>query len=139
MVITGVVHEHAYVDVPCCTYIYGEKNGLPTTACLKKFVCMQAPKKADDELHAALVLLLRYVHTTWRAAHFTDERRGAVAGLPSESNPYVFNGDFVDRGSWSAEVIMTLLAYKCLYPNSVHLTRGNHETVRVCAHLLYWL
>lgn len=33
----------------------------------------------------------------------------------------------MDRGSWSAEVILTLLAFKCLYPQGMHLTRGNHE------------
>jgi serine/threonine-protein phosphatase 5 len=48
-------------------------------------------------------------------------------GLPSETNPYLFNGDFVDRGSFSCEVIITLLAFKALYPNHVHLSRGNHE------------
>ncbi|XRA98754.1 serine/threonine-protein phosphatase [Pycnococcus provasolii] len=49
-------------------------------------------------------------------------------GEPSPTNPYLFNGDFVDRGSWSCEVIMTLLAWKVVYPDSMHLTRGNHET-----------
>ena len=92
-------------------------------------------------------------------------------GLPSLSNPYVFNGDFVDRGahlpgtqasglislidtkhpfsvcsmahrytkihtafmqliaagSWSVEVILTLMAWKVVHPDSVHLIRGNHE------------
>jgi len=51
-----------------------------------------------------------------------------INGLPSETNPYLFNGDFVDRGSFSVEVIFTLLAFKVLYPEHMHLTRGNHET-----------
>lgn len=49
-------------------------------------------------------------------------------GYPSPENPYLFNGDFVDRGSFSVEVILTLLAFRAWDPASLHLTRGNHES-----------
>ncbi|XP_015575452.2 serine/threonine-protein phosphatase 5 isoform X1 [Ricinus communis] len=49
-------------------------------------------------------------------------------GLPSEENPYLFNGDFVDRGSFSLEVILTLFAFKCMCPTAMYLSRGNHES-----------
>ncbi|XP_034290211.1 serine/threonine-protein phosphatase with EF-hands 1 [Pantherophis guttatus] len=48
-------------------------------------------------------------------------------GLPSEENPYVFNGDFVDRGKNSMEILIILFAFLLVYPNHFHLNRGNHE------------
>ncbi|QIX02042.1 hypothetical protein AMS68_007559 [Peltaster fructicola] len=49
-------------------------------------------------------------------------------GFPSATHAYLFNGDFVDRGSWSTEIALLLYAYKCLFPNNFYLNRGNHET-----------
>lgn len=51
-----------------------------------------------------------------------------INGLPSPTNPYLFNGDFVDRGSFSVECIFTLFGFKLLYPDSFFLSRGNHES-----------
>jgi len=48
-------------------------------------------------------------------------------GWPSEDNRFLFNGDFVDRGSYSVEIMVILLAFKLALPKHFFLSRGNHE------------
>jgi len=52
-------------------------------------------------------------------------------GGPSERTSFLFNGDFVDRGRHGLEVVLTLFCYMLLYPDTVHLNRGNHECDRL--------
>lgn len=49
-------------------------------------------------------------------------------GWPTEEHAYLFNGDFVDRGSWSTEVAILLYLLKLRFPTTLLLNRGNHET-----------
>ncbi|KAF8348343.1 phosphoprotein phosphatase [Amanita rubescens] len=51
----------------------------------------------------------------------------SLTGEPSEQHYLLMNGDLVDRGSWSVEVILTAFAYKWLYPRYMYINRGNHE------------
>jgi serine/threonine-protein phosphatase 5 len=104
----------------------------------RKFV-IQILLKLKDMLCALPSLLRISLPSDDPDAHFTvcGDTHGqfydvcnifSLNGLPSESNPYLFNGDFVDRGSFSFEVVMTLFAMKLVYPQHVHLLRGNHES-----------
>ena len=52
----------------------------------------------------------------------------ALNGQPGQENVYLFNGDFIDRGSFSCEVIIALLACKVAYPQHFFMSRGNHES-----------
>lgn len=47
----------------------------------------------------------------------------SLTGEPSDSHCLLMNGDLVDRGSWSVEVILTAFAYKCLFSHLLPFRR----------------
>lgn len=51
----------------------------------------------------------------------------SLTGEPSKDHILLMNGDLVDRGSWSVEVILTAFALKWLFPERMFINRGNHE------------
>ncbi|KAH7090068.1 serine/threonine specific protein phosphatase [Auriculariales sp. MPI-PUGE-AT-0066] len=53
-----------------------------------------------------------------------------VGGSCPETN-YLFMGDFVDRGYFSVETFLLLLALKVRYPDRISLIRGNHESRQI--------
>jgi len=89
--------------------------------------CVQIPTPADGckltvvgDLHGSLNDLIEI---------FENQ-----TGWPSETNQYIFNGDFVDRGNHGIEVFFVLLAFKVAYPKHVTLIRGNHEDLDINCH-----
>ena len=54
-------------------------------------------------------------------------------GLPCAERPYLFNGDFVDRGPCGAECILTLFAFQQACPKHVHLS-GQPRTFSQFSH-----
>jgi len=53
-----------------------------------------------------------------------------IGGACPETN-YLFLGDFVDRGFYSVETFLLLLALKVRYPDRITLIRGNHESRQI--------
>lgn len=50
-----------------------------------------------------------------------------LTGEPTEAHALLMNGDLVDRGSWSVEVILTAFAFKCTFrPNCMTLVGLTH-------------
>merc|ERR1719499_1878403 len=53
-----------------------------------------------------------------------------VGGQIPDQN-YLFMGDFVDRGYYSVETFLLLLALKVRHPDRIALIRGNHESRQI--------
>ncbi len=78
----------------------------------------QAPVKVFGDIHGQIVDLLQFFKIYGAPSHRTGDINFCQ---------YVFNGDFVDRGAYSLEVLTLLLCLKIRYHPRVTLIRGNHE------------
>ena len=94
---------------------------LTATALLRKdatLVEVDAPVKIFGDIHGQIFDLVQMFRLYGTPSH----RIGDI-----NICNYVFAGDFVDRGSYSLEVLLTLLCLKVRYHPHVTLLRGNHE------------
>lgn len=48
-------------------------------------------------------------------------------GIPPSVN-YLFMGNYINKGPCSVEVLLGVICLKVLFPENVHLLRGNHES-----------
>ena len=48
-----------------------------------------------------------------------------MLGNPSPERPYLFNGDYVDRGSQGVEILLVLFAWKIANEKCIYINRGN--------------
>ena len=91
---------------------------VPILKAEDSLVSVPFPARLYGDIHGNLPDLVQFFNRyAW-----PDKRKGDILSMN-----YVFIGDFVDRGSFSVEVVALLFSLKLLYPTRVHLVRGNHE------------
>lgn len=85
---------------------------------------VKAPLKIFGDIHGQFTDLMTFFDL-YGTPHENGEKKDI------EHYDYIFLGDFVDRGSHSLETICLLLSLKVLYPEQIHLIRGNHEDSQI--------
>ena len=82
------------------------------------------PKSLQLDLQNNQLIVIGDTHGTIEIIEYVFN----TFGHPEDNSPiYVFNGDYVDRGSNSIENFLYIAALKVTYPNKIFMTRGNHE------------
>ncbi|GAN04813.1 Ser/Thr protein phosphatase 4 catalytic subunit [Mucor ambiguus] len=82
-------------------------------------------------INALFSLLDLWRYPCGRLGQFHDLKELFRVGGECPDTNYLFMGDFVDRGYYSVETFLLLLALKVRYPDKITLIRGNHESRQI--------
>ncbi|EZG70504.1 serine/threonine-protein phosphatase [Gregarina niphandrodes] len=95
-----------------------------------KFLCERASELLSEEANvqrvSSPITICGDIH-----GQFYDLLELFRVGGDVPATNYLFLGDFVDRGFFSVETFLLLLALKVRYPDRVALIRGNHESRQI--------
>lgn len=98
-----------------CLHIIRRVSAM--TSCEPNLLRLQDPITVVGDIHGQYYDLMKLLE---------------IGGDP-DSTQYLFLGDFVDRGSFSIEVLLLLYALKLCHPRRIWLLRGNHECRQMTA------
>lgn len=105
-------------------------NHLTLEGLLSRELLLDIVKKAQDLFHGEPNMLKLNDPITIvgdiHGQYYDLVKLFEVGGGPGDTQ-YLFLGDYVDRGSFSVEVVALLYATKIRYPKRVRMLRGNHE------------
>ncbi|KAG8010791.1 Serine/threonine-protein phosphatase with EF-hands 1 [Nibea albiflora] len=105
----------------------GEQDQIKNEICRdidwERYFCYRSIEVPDSYTGPHLTFPMTFCGVSKLVEAFKHKQNG----LPSSDKPYVFNGDYVDRGKNSLEILLILFGFLLVYPNDVHLNRGNHE------------
>lgn len=93
---------------------------------LPNVVEVSRQKDLSNSAFRGQVTVIGDLHGQFRDLETLLDRNGLI-GTPSPHNQIIVNGDMIDRGDMSIEILAVLMVYVLLEPGSVHLLRGNHE------------
>jgi serine/threonine-protein phosphatase 4 catalytic subunit len=106
------------------------KNCEPLNESEVKALCLKAMEILVEESNVqrvdAPVTICGDIH-----GQFYDMKELFKVGGDCPKTNYLFLGDFVDRGFYSVETFLLLLALKVRYPDRITLIRGNHESRQI--------
>jgi serine/threonine-protein phosphatase 2B catalytic subunit len=121
-----------------------DKDGMPILNAMKEQFIKEGPLTIEDSLtliqkaSAVLKKEANLLHITDPVTvvgdihgQFYDLMKLLEIGGSPKDGQYLFLGDYVDRGCFSCECALYMLALKIHYPKTVLMLRGNHE----CRHL----
>jgi hypothetical protein len=94
-------------------------------------VCQEVSMLFEDEPKCLFmqspVYVLGDIHGNVEDLHFFADNLWKL-GMDLTAGQFLFLGDYVDRGPNGLECLAYLFGLKILYPNKIHMLRGNHET-----------